>query len=552
MGSLKGELDKLHFGDSSCILFHRLNKVSVSFLFPLAAMASANLRDELSCSICLNIYTDPVTLRCGHNFCQNCINQVLDSQEASGLYTCPECRKEFQKRPVLCNARALRNIAEMLFISQSDQEEMGIYCSYCLDSPVPAIKSCLLCESSLCSRHLSIHAKSPDHVLSDPTNPSGNRKCSIHKKIVEYYCTKERVCICVYCIAEGEHKGHRVEKLDEAIEKKKEKLRKDLEMMTSKKAWAEKQVRSLEERRTDVQEKAAGVTERVSALFRDIGRELEELGKRVLREISMKEEKISLSLSNLIQQLETQKDELSRKISDIEELCKSNDPMTVLNDPNSDAEDICHTEQEDNMDAMIPCEGNFHEDLITDRLHKLSDLIKDTSICIQQPESASLDKETAANDIQISQDLKIASFSGVTLNRPYTPKRFMKHEVQSRRSFSTGRYCWEVDTSNSTSWRVGLCYPSMDRKTFIGNNKDSWCLRRANDDYNSVHEGKRIPFLHKPTNQKFRICLDYEAGQISLYELCYPVRHLHTFTTTFTEPLHLVIALWNGSMTITN
>ncbi|XP_073462935.1 E3 ubiquitin-protein ligase TRIM39-like [Aquarana catesbeiana] len=516
-------------------------------------MASANLRDELSCSICLNIYTDPVTLRCGHNFCRNCINQVLDSQEESGLYTCPECREEFQKRPVMCNARALRNIAEMLFISQSDQKDTGIYCTYCVDSPVPAIKSCLLCESSLCGKHLSVHIKSPEHVLSDPTNSPGNRKCSIHKKIVEYYCTKEGVCICVYCIAVGEHKGHQVESLDEASEKKKEKLRKDLEMMTSNKAWAEKQVQSLEERKTDVKVKATGVTERITALFRDVRRELEELEHKVLSEISMQAEKISQSLSNLIQQLEIKKDKLSRKISHIEELCKTTDPMTVLKDQNSDREDICHTQQEDNMDAMIPCEGDFHDDIITDRLHKLSDLIKDICVCVQQPEGVLLDEETAANNIHISGDLKTVSRSAVTLNRPGTPKRFKDCQVLSKRSFSCGRHSWEVDTSNSTVWRVGLCYPSMDRKSYIGNIKDSWCIRRANDDdCNSVHESKRIPFPHKPTSHKFRICLDYEAGRISFYELSDPIRHLHTFTTTFTEPLHLVIYIWDGSMTITS
>ncbi|XP_040195011.1 E3 ubiquitin-protein ligase TRIM39-like [Rana temporaria] len=515
-------------------------------------MASANLRDELSCSICLNVYTDPVTLRCGHNFCRECIDRVLDSQEASGLYTCPECREEFQERPVLYNARALRNIAEILFISQPNQEEMGIYCTYCVDSPVPAIKSCLHCENSLCGKHLRVHAKSPEHVLSDPTNTPGNRKCSIHKKIVEYYCTEERVCICVYCIAEGEHKLHPVEKLHEASEKKKEKLRKDLEMMASNKAWAEKQVQILQERRTDFQEKAAGVTERVAALFREVRRELEELEKKIPSDISVKAEKISLSLSNLIQQLEIQKDELSGKMRHIEKLYKTTDPITILKDPNSDGEDISHTKQEDNMDTMIPSEGNFHEDLIADRLHKLSDLIKDIHVSIQQPEGVLLDEETAANDIQILGDLKTASLSAVSLNRPGTPQRCKNYQVLSRRSFSSGWHSWEVDTSNSTGWRVGLCYPSMDRKSFIGDNEDSWCLRRGLNEYNYVHETKRMPILHKPNSHIFRICLDYEAGRISFYELSDPIRHLHTFTTTFTEPLHLAICISDGSMAITS
>ncbi|XP_040186872.1 E3 ubiquitin-protein ligase TRIM39-like [Rana temporaria] len=509
-------------------------------------MASADLREDLSCSICLNIYTDPITLRCGHNFCRECIHHVLDTQETSGLYTCPECREEFQERPVLYSARALRNIAEMFLNSQPVLEDTRIYCSYCVDSPVPAIKSCLHCESSLCGKHLKVHAKSPEHVLSNPTNSPGNRKCPMHKKIVEYYCTEERVCICVYCIAVGEHKGHLVESLDEASQKKKEKLRKDLEMMTSKKAWAEKQVRSLREHRTDVEDKL----ERVAVLFRDVRRELEELEKRVLSEVSMEEKKISQSVSNRIQHLEIQKDELSRKMSHIKELCKTSDPMTVLKDQNSDGEDICHTEQDDNMETMIPSEGD--ENSITVRLHKLFDFIKDFPVGIQQPEGVLLDEETASNYIQISDDLKTASLSSVKLDRPETSKRFKEYHVLSRRSFSSGRHSWEVDTSNSTSWRVGLCYPSMDRKSYIGDNKYSWCLQRHIHAFNKMHENKLMPLLQKPTRHKFRICLDYEAGRISFYELNDPIRHLHTFTITFTEPLHLVIAVYDGSVTITN
>uniref|UniRef100_A0A8C4GKK8 RING-type domain-containing protein n=1 Tax=Dicentrarchus labrax TaxID=13489 RepID=A0A8C4GKK8_DICLA len=41
---------------------------------------------ELSCPICLQLYSDPVVLPCGHNYCQN----------GQTLPRCPECRKEYQ------------------------------------------------------------------------------------------------------------------------------------------------------------------------------------------------------------------------------------------------------------------------------------------------------------------------------------------------------------------------------------------------------------------------------------------------------------------------
>ncbi|XP_075129721.1 E3 ubiquitin/ISG15 ligase TRIM25-like, partial [Leptodactylus fuscus] len=283
-------------------------------------MASSALRAELHCSICLSTSTDLVKLRCGHNFCRVCIGQHLNIKHWPRVFSCPECREEFQVRPVLQRNITLSNIIEDLFSSQPLPTQTGIFCTYCIHSPVPAVKSCLLCEASLCDEHLRVHSKSPEHVLTDPSTNLEKRKCSVHKKILEYYCTKEAECICVSCRLDGKHRGHRVEMLDEASEKKKKKLRNVLKKLTRKREETEERVQSLEESRRKAQEKASGEAERVTALFMDIRRQLDDLEKKVLSEISRQEEQRSLSLSALIQNLEIKKAELSMKMRHIEEL----------------------------------------------------------------------------------------------------------------------------------------------------------------------------------------------------------------------------------------
>ncbi|XP_069821924.1 E3 ubiquitin/ISG15 ligase TRIM25-like isoform X1 [Dendropsophus ebraccatus] len=299
-------------------------------------MASAGLRKQLECSICLNLYTDPVTLRCGHNFCRDCIDQVLNTQDGAGVYSCPECREEFPERPTLQKNITLCNIVQDFLSTQPHEEEItGICCTYCIHSPVPAVRSCLLCEASLCDNHLRAHSKSPEHVLTDPSTSLEKRKCSVHKKVLEYYCTEDNACICVSCSLAGEHRGHQVEMLDEASEKKKEKLRNVLQKLITKREETEERVRSAKGHRKKAQEKASGEAERVTALFIDIRRRLDDLEKRVLSEISRQEEKMSLSLSDVIQKLEVKKDELSRRMRHIEELCNMADPLTVLQDPDT-------------------------------------------------------------------------------------------------------------------------------------------------------------------------------------------------------------------------
>ncbi|XP_073468227.1 LOW QUALITY PROTEIN: E3 ubiquitin/ISG15 ligase TRIM25-like [Aquarana catesbeiana] len=626
-------------------------------------MASADLRKELECSVCLDFYTDPVTLKCGHNFCRDCIGRVLDTQEGSGGYSCPECREEFQDRPALHRNITLRNIVENFLSTHPDREESGVFCTYCIHTPVPAVISCLMCEASLCDNHLRVHSKSPEHVLCDPTTSLENRKCSVHKKILEYYCTEDSTCICISCCLIGDHIGHKKESLDEASEMKKKKLRNVLQKLMSEREEMEKRVQSLQEHRRKVQGEADDETERVTVLFRDLRRRLEDLEKRVLREISGQAERISGIINDLVQDLEIKKEELSRKMGDIEELCNMTDPLTVLQE--SDTGDLCDTEDGDDEDRerhdkLLHDGGDLDVGGISHTLHTgLSDIMSGVNVekcpgthvyphsttkgkghintepyrprpqpsptvrpsrrppqpsptiqpsrrppqpsptiqpsrrppqpsttiqlsrrppqpfptiqhshlqvggpnigAVQQTSGVSgvtdilLDVRTAGNSLHISDDRKTASSSLSHQNRPETPERFQCYQVMSSQRFSSGRHYWEVDVGGSLIWRVGMCYPSIDRRgdqSLIGYNKKSWCLEGGgglwDNQYSVIHDSNKTPLPGGVSSRRVGIDLDYEARRISFYDLCDPIRHLHTFTTTFTEPLHAGVYVGGG------
>ncbi|XP_075449619.1 E3 ubiquitin/ISG15 ligase TRIM25-like [Ascaphus truei] len=523
-------------------------------------MASVGLREELTCPICLSIYTQPVMLRCGHNFCQGCIGSVWDSQGGSGLYTCPECRVEFQERPALQRNLKLCNIAERFLSTQPEQEEAVIFCTYCVTSSVPAAKTCLHCDASLCDIHLERHSKSEEHVLTEPTTSLKNRKCPVHKEILKCYCTEDAACICVSCWVFGEHRGHQVESLNEASEKKKEKLRHVLEKLTSVREETEKRAQSLQEHRREVQEKAAGVTARVTALIRDIREQLEVLEKRVLSEITRWEEQVSLRVSGLIQQLEIKKERLSRKMLHIEELSNITDPLTVLQGRESDNADFCDAEEGGNEerereDYKVPAVGDLYEVLIPLTLQRLSDIVTDlkakSGFCVQEASGILLDVNTAGNYVSVSGDLKTASWSETDQLRPNTPEKFVfNNQVLSSRSFSSGKHYWEVEISEAGCRRVGISYPSIEREgiqSCIGLNKKSWCLHMWGNNHSVIHDTIETQIYSESPVQRLGIYLDYEAGRLSFYQLCDPIRHLHTITATFTEPLHAAFCVWyNG------
>ncbi|KAM5192545.1 uncharacterized protein ACMZJ9_009099 [Mantella aurantiaca] len=166
-----------------------------------------------------------------------------------------------------------------------------------------------------------------------------------------------------------------------------------------------------------------------------------------------------------------------------------------------------------------------------------------------------LDVSTAGNNLHISDDRKTVSSSYDEQNRPETEKRFQScPQVISCESFSSGRHYWEVDVGGSKDWTVGMCYPSIDRRgdqSQIGCNKKSWGLEWWGVNHYTVrHDEEETRLSDKVSSNRVRIDLDYEVGRISFYDLCDPIRLLHTFTTTFTEPLHAGIYVGDGCIKI--
>ncbi|XP_077316782.1 zinc-binding protein A33-like [Lithobates pipiens] len=458
-------------------------------------MASAVMEEDVKCSICLNLYTGPVTLTCGHNFCQECIETHLDTKETNGEeHSCPRCRKRFRRRPKLKKNTDLSNIAEKVK-SSADQE---------------------------------------------------NRKCSDHNRILELYCTDDATCICVFCMVEGEHGGHKVERLEVSSEKKKKKLRDDLPLLKAEREKTEKRVQNLHNRRKMARKQREAIKGKVAALFKEIRKRVDILENRVRSDLSRQVEQED-PVSDLIRKLELKMDEMSKKIGRLEEL-NAADPITLLQDRDSDR----HTEEDTGLCWNETAEPD--EFLASIRSHiglsmmirkSLSDIMntKDTHLPELQPTGIALDTNTAADNVQISKDRKSAASTDVKQTQPNTANRFESSQVLSTNTFSSGQHYWMVETSTSGDWAVGMGYPSMRRRGgWLGENK-SWGIGRTGHSYQMLHNGESKLLSHAISSDSLLVYLDYEAGRLSFYELSDPPNILHTFTTTFTEPLHAALQL---------
>ncbi|XP_041651969.1 protein NLRC3-like [Cheilinus undulatus] len=154
-----------------------------------------------------------------------------------------------------------------------------------------------------------------------------------------------------------------------------------------------------------------------------------------------------------------------------------------------------------------------------------------------------LDTNTVNRKIKLFKNNKM--MARVEEEQPYPdhPDRFDVQPQLLCRTGLTGRCYWEVEYRGGMS--VAMSYRGIGRKvegseSFFGLNDQSWSLFTLKEDFLVCHNGKTCGIKSFSSDvDRVAVYLDHPAGILSFYSISSDtLTHIHTFNTTFTEPLY--------------
>uniref|UniRef100_G3Q4W2 Uncharacterized protein n=1 Tax=Gasterosteus aculeatus TaxID=69293 RepID=G3Q4W2_GASAC len=468
------------------------------------------LEEQFKCCICLDIFTHPTSIPCGHNFCLECIEGFWDTKRKT---ECPLCKEKFRERPPL-----------------------KINCGF--NEIIKIYKRILFKPKGLKSTHL----------------------CGKHRKPLTKFCTSDQKPVCVKC-TEREHKHHTIV----PIEKERNRVKKtkrfhcvneqkitEREIQGSAKVCSllitaiEKNqarlVEELEQKHQEAERRAAELLQELQQEIRELQRKYNSKGLKIMIKCvdlalmppAIENEPMMKGI--LLKGVATTQHSKFPKIRGTSTGFFKNKP------PQSSRPELCllpklkHCAKvsTETILSSLFLEANIsnfkHGFLKVDRLNQYAAV------------DVTLDPETASGWLVLSPDRKKVAVGSQKNNLVLdSPRRFNSCVcVSGKQSFATGRRYWVVQVGNKTDWDLGVARESINRKGAIAVRPDSgyWAICRRKGAGLNACAGPSVKLCLKETPQKVGVFLDYDEGLVSFYD-AEAKTHIYTYSgCDFNEPLN--------------
>ncbi|XP_035518108.1 zinc-binding protein A33-like [Morone saxatilis] len=429
---------------------------------------------HLKCTVCHDIFKNPVVLTCSHSFCKDCLKIWWQAKESR---QCPICRAESSMAEPACNL-VLKNLC-VAFLLEREEKASG-----------------------------------------------SEDICPLHDLKYEFECQDDDMPMCIACTDLDEHTYHSYIsinfnlmvrcKLEEALEPLKEKLKK-----------YEEEKEKFDEAETFIEGQAKHTEAEIKEQFKKLHQFLKEEEEARLAALKEEEQEKNRVIRKRIEVLSKEIVTLTDTISAAEDELEGDD-LSVMQNRKEVVEVVLKRPMvnvsEFPSGALID-EAKHLGNLTFNIWNKMKDMVSYTPVI--------LDPNTAFSEFIVNDDLTgLVPVADQYL--PDNPERFNGCVAAlGSEGFNSGTHTWDVDVQGNADWRLGVFPENAPRKGPIEAGVVS--LWHYKGKYlSSAPPSASTTVRVKKKLKKVRVTVDWDRGRVSFCD-AETKTHIHTFKRIFTE-----------------
>lgn len=284
----------------------------------------SKLEEQLTCSVCLDLYTNPKTLPCLHSFCQDCLEGLsLDHQKISDAYyiSCPSCRLRIDLTDGVGVLPAAFHINNLMETYNQMKEKKD----------------------------------APPNVSDEQTQPPADTPCTTHGKSLDTYCETCDMLVCFTCVKQR-HREHEYDLINDGYRKQCQILYSCLNPVKEKTVAITEAIAVLTRREEEIKQQSETVKEDIQAMMDEVISALRQSERQLIEEVDAV---VAGKLSVLSQQKQSAQNSLSvlNEVQDyVEQSLKTEPPTQILSCKKEMMERMSHATAEVNVEELDPIE----------------------------------------------------------------------------------------------------------------------------------------------------------------------------------------------------
>ena len=298
----------------------------------MATTPLEKLKEQLTCLVCLDLYTNPKTLPCHHSFCLPCLERLSsDARGNTYFIACPTCRHSTQLPPKPAGpagfpaAFQLNNLMETYIQMNKPQQS-----------------------------------------------------CSNHEKLLDIFCETCDQVICLQCTKQN-HKNHDWDSVTESYHKDCNELERSLAPVKEKVEAIKNVLTAMTEKKNEITEQSEAVKQEIRVMEEEMISAIRESARQLTREVETVTDGKLKVLSEQKKSAEMSLSYLKDCEEYVEQSIRSGNQQQVLMSKKQMMDHMSQVTQQINMEELIPIEKAdvqlIRDSKIAEAAHHIGDIV---------------------------------------------------------------------------------------------------------------------------------------------------------------------------------